>query len=193
MRRPQFTLRALLILLLAVACFFGGIHFERERRRLEEEAARAAVPPPQKMVEQGQRQPPVLPGTYLVGARQTALPFFVAVMMPLSAAMVLPCGVAMSLAVISLSRSFSLGLPYSSSMTTALSWSSLMECQLPLATPLASTIVNSFVRTDSSTSCRLPITQGTTASNATTTTDARSQRFCDSRRANLLSKFMVST
>ena len=31
MPRPQFTLRALLVLLLAVACFFGGIRFERER------------------------------------------------------------------------------------------------------------------------------------------------------------------
>jgi hypothetical protein len=41
-RRFQFTLRALLILMLAVACFFGGIRFERERRRREEEAARAA-------------------------------------------------------------------------------------------------------------------------------------------------------
>lgn len=39
MRRPQFTLRALLVLMLAVACFFGGIRFERERRRREAEAA----------------------------------------------------------------------------------------------------------------------------------------------------------
>jgi hypothetical protein len=38
MRRPQFTLRALLILLLAVACFFGGIRFERERRRPDDQA-----------------------------------------------------------------------------------------------------------------------------------------------------------
>lgn len=29
MSRPQFTLRALLILILAVACFFGGIATER--------------------------------------------------------------------------------------------------------------------------------------------------------------------
>lgn len=40
-RRPQFSLRALLVLVLAAACFFGGIHFERERRRREVEAARA--------------------------------------------------------------------------------------------------------------------------------------------------------
>ena len=33
MPRLQFTLRALLVLLLAVACFFGGIRFEREWRR----------------------------------------------------------------------------------------------------------------------------------------------------------------
>lgn len=38
-RRPQFTLRAVLVLMLAVACFFGGIRFERERRRREAEAA----------------------------------------------------------------------------------------------------------------------------------------------------------
>ena len=31
MMPSQFTLRALLVLLLAVACFFGGIRFERER------------------------------------------------------------------------------------------------------------------------------------------------------------------
>ncbi|HWB14494.1 MAG TPA: hypothetical protein VG826_35040 [Pirellulales bacterium] len=39
MPRPQFTLRALLVLLLAVACFFGGIRFERERQRRADEAA----------------------------------------------------------------------------------------------------------------------------------------------------------
>ena len=39
MPRPQFTLRALLVLMLAVACFFGGIWFERELRRREAEAA----------------------------------------------------------------------------------------------------------------------------------------------------------
>ncbi|HEV3342759.1 MAG TPA: hypothetical protein VG125_20470 [Pirellulales bacterium] len=37
----QFTLRALLVLLLAVACFFGGIRFERERRRRADEADRS--------------------------------------------------------------------------------------------------------------------------------------------------------
>ena len=39
MPRPQFTIRALLVLLLAVACFFGGIRFERERQRRGDEAA----------------------------------------------------------------------------------------------------------------------------------------------------------
>lgn len=43
MPRPQFTLRALLVLVLAVACFFGGIRFERERRRREDEAAEYAA------------------------------------------------------------------------------------------------------------------------------------------------------
>jgi hypothetical protein len=33
MPRPQVTHRALLALLLAVACFFAGIRFEKERRR----------------------------------------------------------------------------------------------------------------------------------------------------------------
>ena len=37
--RPQFTLRALLVAMLAAACFFGGIRYERERRRREEERA----------------------------------------------------------------------------------------------------------------------------------------------------------
>jgi hypothetical protein len=37
MRRPQFTLKTLLWLMLCVACFFGGIQFERERRRREDE------------------------------------------------------------------------------------------------------------------------------------------------------------
>lgn len=39
MPRPQFTLRALLVLMLAVACFFGGIRFERERQRQQDEAS----------------------------------------------------------------------------------------------------------------------------------------------------------
>ena len=43
MPRPQFTLRALLVLLMAVACFFGGIRFEQERRRRAEEAAALAA------------------------------------------------------------------------------------------------------------------------------------------------------
>jgi hypothetical protein len=43
MPRPQFTLRALLILMLAVACFFGGIRFERERQRRADEAALLAA------------------------------------------------------------------------------------------------------------------------------------------------------
>jgi hypothetical protein len=29
MSRPQFTLRALLVLMLSAGCFFGGIRFER--------------------------------------------------------------------------------------------------------------------------------------------------------------------
>lgn len=40
-RRPQFTIRALLVLMLAVGCFFGGIRFERERQRQEDERAAA--------------------------------------------------------------------------------------------------------------------------------------------------------
>ena len=43
MSRSQFTIRALLVLMLAVACFFGGIRLERERKRLEEEAAALAA------------------------------------------------------------------------------------------------------------------------------------------------------
>ncbi|HVX16257.1 MAG TPA: hypothetical protein VHC22_34040 [Pirellulales bacterium] len=47
MRRPQFTIRALLVLMLVVAAFFGGIKFERERRLREERASQipVAVPP----------------------------------------------------------------------------------------------------------------------------------------------------
>lgn len=44
MARPQFTLRALLVLMLAVGCFFGGVRFERERRRRADEAALQAEP-----------------------------------------------------------------------------------------------------------------------------------------------------
>ncbi len=36
-RLHQFTLRALLVAMLAAACFFGGIRFERERQRREDE------------------------------------------------------------------------------------------------------------------------------------------------------------
>ena len=42
MRRPQFSLKTLLVLMLPAACFFGGIRFERERRRREDEAAAEA-------------------------------------------------------------------------------------------------------------------------------------------------------
>jgi hypothetical protein len=42
MRRPQFTLRALLVAMLVVGAFLGGIQFERERRRRETEAERKA-------------------------------------------------------------------------------------------------------------------------------------------------------
>lgn len=43
MRRPQFSIRALLALMLAVACFFGGVRFERERRQRADEAAALAA------------------------------------------------------------------------------------------------------------------------------------------------------
>ena len=39
MRRPQFSIRALLVVMLVVAAFFGGIKFEQERRLREEQAA----------------------------------------------------------------------------------------------------------------------------------------------------------
>lgn len=42
MPRPQFTLRALLVLMLAVGCFFGGLRYgerrERDQRTREDEA-----------------------------------------------------------------------------------------------------------------------------------------------------------
>ncbi|HWB08196.1 MAG TPA: hypothetical protein VG826_03185 [Pirellulales bacterium] len=44
MRRPQFTLRALLVLIFGAACFFGGIHFESERRRRADEAMTPRFP-----------------------------------------------------------------------------------------------------------------------------------------------------
>lgn len=33
MPRPQFTLRGLLVAVLVVAAFFGGVRFERQRRK----------------------------------------------------------------------------------------------------------------------------------------------------------------
>jgi hypothetical protein len=39
MPRPQFTLRALMVVMLVVAAFFGGMQFERERRRQADEAS----------------------------------------------------------------------------------------------------------------------------------------------------------
>jgi hypothetical protein len=41
MQRPQFTLRALLVAMLVVAAFFGGIRFERKRQRRADERAAA--------------------------------------------------------------------------------------------------------------------------------------------------------
>lgn len=52
----EFSIRALLILILGVACFFGGIHFERERKRREnqlpfiEQAQVYNIPPGTKLV-----------------------------------------------------------------------------------------------------------------------------------------------
>ena len=43
MRHCQFSLRALLVLMLATACFFGGIWVERERQRRADEAASLAA------------------------------------------------------------------------------------------------------------------------------------------------------
>lgn len=37
-RRFQFSLRGLLVVILVVAAFFGGVHFERERRRCDDAA-----------------------------------------------------------------------------------------------------------------------------------------------------------
>jgi len=39
----QFSIRALLVLLPAVACFFAGIRFERERQRRADRAAALAA------------------------------------------------------------------------------------------------------------------------------------------------------
>ena len=49
MRRPQFSIRSLLILMLVVAAFFGGIKFERERRRRADEAAANTSSVPTKL------------------------------------------------------------------------------------------------------------------------------------------------
>lgn len=38
-RKFQFSVRAMLILMFGVACFFGGVRFERERRRREDAKA----------------------------------------------------------------------------------------------------------------------------------------------------------
>jgi hypothetical protein len=43
-QRFQFSLRTLLVAMLAVACFFGGIQFERERKRREDEAQPIILP-----------------------------------------------------------------------------------------------------------------------------------------------------
>ena len=43
MRRPQFTIRTLMVLMLVAAAFFGGIKFERERRIREERASRVPI------------------------------------------------------------------------------------------------------------------------------------------------------
>jgi hypothetical protein len=42
-RQFQFSLKWLFVLMLVVAAFIGGIHFERERRRRAEEAEASAV------------------------------------------------------------------------------------------------------------------------------------------------------
>jgi hypothetical protein len=48
MPRPQFTLRALLVLILAAGCFLWGIQFEREEWRRRREKALARPWPPAK-------------------------------------------------------------------------------------------------------------------------------------------------
>ncbi|HVX15046.1 MAG TPA: hypothetical protein VHC22_27895 [Pirellulales bacterium] len=53
MRRPQFTIRALLVLMLVVAAFFSGVRLERERRRRADEAAVVAV----KAAKKSRRNP----------------------------------------------------------------------------------------------------------------------------------------
>jgi hypothetical protein len=50
MPRPQFTLRTLLVAMLVVAAFFGGMRLERELRTRAEQAVRvpAVVHPPDR-------------------------------------------------------------------------------------------------------------------------------------------------
>ncbi len=43
MRRPQFTLRALLVLMLVVCAFLGGIHVGRQCQKADDEAAALAA------------------------------------------------------------------------------------------------------------------------------------------------------
>ena len=43
MPRPQFTLRALLLLMLVVAAFFGGVRFGREWQRSDEKGVAASA------------------------------------------------------------------------------------------------------------------------------------------------------
>lgn len=45
MPRPQFNIRALLVAMLVVASFFGGMRVGRERQRREDEAAAPAARP----------------------------------------------------------------------------------------------------------------------------------------------------
>jgi hypothetical protein len=50
-RRFQFSLKALLVAMLVVAAFFGGVRFEGERRRRADEAALAAAAVARRMYE----------------------------------------------------------------------------------------------------------------------------------------------
>jgi hypothetical protein len=43
MHRPQFTLRALLVLMLVVCAFLGGIHIGRQRQKADDEVAALAA------------------------------------------------------------------------------------------------------------------------------------------------------
>ena len=59
MPRPQYTLKTLLVAMLVVAAFFGGVRFERERRRRadEEAAALAAKAVPLRLPSRSARPP----------------------------------------------------------------------------------------------------------------------------------------